>query len=205
MGRVERQQRAREEMQTLIRQAAMKLFLENGFEETSIRSIADEIGYTPGAIYSYFKDKDAILFSLHEEGFEKLIALQMSTLEIEDPYERLVKCGELYLQFALENTQYYELMFISKSTAKKILEHEEWEHGHRSYDFLRALVQACMEKNEIPTHDLEGAAFAFWSAVHGIAALVIRGRCPMIPEEDLPHVLRSALEFWLRSVRRPAT
>lgn len=202
MGRVERQQRAREEMQALITAAAMKLFLEHGFEETSIRRIADEIGYTPGSIYSYFKDKDEILFALHEEGFEKLFALQTETLTVSDPYARLKKIGELYLAFAFENSQYYELMFIMKSTAKKIEELDEWLPGMRSYEFLRATVEECMNKGLLPEHDLDSATFAFWAFVHGIASLMIRGRCPMIPEDKRECTVEGALEFVMKAMKR---
>ena len=44
-------------MKTKILEAAKKLFLDHGFEKTSIRNIAEEIEYSPGTIYLYFKDK----------------------------------------------------------------------------------------------------------------------------------------------------
>ncbi len=90
-------------MRGMISRAAMKLFLTEGFERTSIRRIAQEIEYTPGAIYSYFKDKDEILYALHNEGFDRL-AVAFSTIPpSDDPFEDLRHCGEAYLRFALEN------------------------------------------------------------------------------------------------------
>ena len=43
MGLIQRKEREKEEMRSRIREAAKKLFLEKGFEKTSIRNIADEI------------------------------------------------------------------------------------------------------------------------------------------------------------------
>jgi len=43
---------------------AKKLFLEKGIEQTTIRNIADEIDYSIGTVYVYFKDKNAILHDL---------------------------------------------------------------------------------------------------------------------------------------------
>ena len=55
MGVADRKEREKEEMKTKILEAAKKLFLDHGFEKTSIRNIAEEIEYSPGTIYLYFK------------------------------------------------------------------------------------------------------------------------------------------------------
>jgi hypothetical protein len=43
-----------------------------------------------------------------------------------------------------------------------------------------------MDDGVLPEGDLEAATFAVWASVHGLAALVIRGRCVMIPGDALP-------------------
>ena len=45
-------------MRDLILSTAASLFVEAGFEKTSIRTIADKIEYSPATIYLYFKDKN---------------------------------------------------------------------------------------------------------------------------------------------------
>ena len=50
------------------------MFQRLGIEETSIREIAKEAGYTPGAIYSYFDNKEAIYGALLAESLERLDA-----------------------------------------------------------------------------------------------------------------------------------
>ncbi|WP_230414098.1 TetR/AcrR family transcriptional regulator [Collimonas silvisoli] len=58
----------REQSQALTRerllQAGRKLFVQNGFGGASIREIAEEAGYSQGAFYSNFADKDALLLEL---------------------------------------------------------------------------------------------------------------------------------------------
>ena len=55
----------REERRTQTRSelldAAEQLFSEQGFHATSVDQVADEAGYTKGAVYSNFADKDDIL------------------------------------------------------------------------------------------------------------------------------------------------
>jgi AcrR family transcriptional regulator len=47
-----------------IRQVALDLFTENGYEATSLREIAERLGVTKAALYYHFKTKDDIIASL---------------------------------------------------------------------------------------------------------------------------------------------
>ena len=76
MGIFERKERDKQGMRKLILDSAMSLFLEEGFGNVSIRRIAESIEYSPATIYLYFRDKDEILFALHNEGFEELFRRQ---------------------------------------------------------------------------------------------------------------------------------
>lgn len=51
-----------------IADTALKLFLENGYEATSMRMIASGVGCEPGLIYYYFRNKDEAF----EKAFERL-------------------------------------------------------------------------------------------------------------------------------------
>ncbi|HEY1055471.1 MAG TPA: helix-turn-helix domain-containing protein, partial [Emticicia sp.] len=105
MGIIERKEREKAEMKRLIMDAARKLFIEQGFEKTSIRNIADEIEYSPGTIYLYYKDKSELLFDLHQESFQKLIEQFQRVLNIRDPFERLTTMGRYYMQYGFENPE----------------------------------------------------------------------------------------------------
>lgn len=204
MSIAERKERDRREMQRMITDAAKELFLAHGYEQVSIRAIAEKIEYSPATIYLYFQDKDEILFALHDQGFDKLYALQQSIQAIPDPLKRLRKHGEVYLKFGLENPEFYDLMFILRSPAKVILAKHEWKSGGRSYDCLRRNVSECMEAGVIPESDVEIATFAMWSIVHGIVSLMVRDRCPMIPEEKYLDAAEGAFHYVMATMERLA-
>lgn len=195
MSSDERKEREKREMRQLIIKTAMKLFIAEGIENVSIRKIADAIEYSPGSIYSYFKDKGEILHAIHSEGFEKLFALQQSLDSIKNPRERLAKMGELYIRFAMENKDYYDLMFIARGVAEKIVEKKEWDAGQRSYDSLRTTVAECIDNGYMKDTEIDAATFAMWGFVHGMASLIIRGRCAMMPDEAVKHILQGSLKF----------
>ncbi|MFI1988830.1 TetR/AcrR family transcriptional regulator [Actinoplanes sp. NPDC020271] len=55
------------ETKALVRRTALRLFTEQGYEATSLRQIADELGINKASLYYYFDGKEAILRSLFDE------------------------------------------------------------------------------------------------------------------------------------------
>ncbi len=205
MGIKERKKQEKQEMRKLILDNAMKLFLEKGFENITIRHIAEKIEYSPATIYLYFKDKDEIMYTLHREGFEELYRWQQKILAIKDPLQRLHRHAEMYVSFALENPEYYDLMFIERAPFRKIKEMEpddgmHWEIGMRSYDLLKDNIEDCMKAGIFRRTNIDIAAFSLWSYVHGIVSLIIRGRCTMFPEEQIRHLVKGALSFMQENI-----
>lgn len=195
MGLIERREKEKRERRSLILKTARRLFLEKGFENVSIRRIAEKIEYSPATIYLYFKDKNDILFALHAEGFEKFYEEQQAILSVRDPWKRLLKHAEVYLSFAMKNPEYYDLMFIMRGPFEEMKTKEEWDVGMRSYEFLKQNIKDCIDAGSLPGANLDAAAFAFWSFVHGISALAVRGRCLIFPQERLPSIIEGALDF----------
>ena len=50
-----------------LREVALQLFAEQGYEKTSLREIAERLGVTKAALYYYFKSKEDIVRSLVED------------------------------------------------------------------------------------------------------------------------------------------
>jgi AcrR family transcriptional regulator len=185
MGIIERKERGRIEMKRQILDAARTLFLEQGFEKTSIRNIADVIEYSPATIYLYFKDKDDLLLDLHNEAFGKFMIYLQSMSFLADPFERLVQMGRGYINFGLENPELYHLMFLMISPIETLeCRDQVWQHGHTSLDGLKAIIRECIAKNIFHLQDVEGLSMMIWAAVHGLVTLHLTKRTLMFPEEE---------------------
>jgi len=70
MGVQERRAREKKELRQEILDAARDLFVREGFENVSMRKIAEKIEYSPTTIYLYFQDKADLLDCICEETFE---------------------------------------------------------------------------------------------------------------------------------------
>jgi len=186
MGIAERKEKQKTEIRKRILDASMQLFVQEGFENVSIRRIAEIIEYSPTTIYLYFKDKDEIFFNLHEIGFMKMQEMNKDLPTIQNPLIRLHKMGENYIRFGLENPEYYDLMFIQKEPMDKLTEMGcEWENGDAALTLLRNTLIECMEKGYIAKVDPIMLSLSVWSMVHGLVSLATRDRLEkLVPEKS---------------------
>lgn len=78
-----------------IMRASFKLFLENGYENTQIRQIAEESQTVTGSIYHFFRNKEDILRALIRPIFTKQIEIcQNAVSDEESPLmQYLISCG----------------------------------------------------------------------------------------------------------------
>ena len=194
-----RKERQKEELKAKILQTAKALFMERGYEETSIRNIAERIEYSPTTIYLYFKDKDDIFYALHREGFVLLNQYFRALGHVEDPFERLKAISRAYVTFALENGEFYDLMFIIRSPMNALEKEKkdelDWEEGDRAFGFLVNTIEECSAKGYFKDMNAEVLAFTTWSMVHGICSLEIRNRCSVVSELNQPNLAMRACDM----------
>jgi len=204
MGITERKEKQKTELKKMILDASMKLFIEEGFEKVSIRRIADLIEYSPTTVYLYFKDKNEILFHLHQEGFRKMQDYNKNLLQIKNPLLRLHKMGENYLHFGLENPEYYDLMFLQSAPMETILCSSgdcEWIEGDKALDQLRIILSECMENGLIVKGDVNAVAMVIWGMVHGLVSLAIRRRFEkLVPEGQVYMMMEQSLNWLLNTM-----
>jgi len=182
MGTKERRDRERDAVRARILDAARELFARQGYEGVSMRGIAEAIEYSPTTIYQHFKDKEMLMKELCYEDFGKLAEELQTTLQIADPVERLAKCGQEYVHFAVTYPNHYRLMFMTPHPTKEI--DAEWEEVHGkpdrdAYAFLRLLVQMAAAEGRLQDADadLDLVAQTLWAGLHGMIALHIAMGC----------------------------
>lgn len=183
MGIKERKQRYKEEFRLKILDAAKKLFVSEGIEATSLRKIAKEIEFSPTTIYLYYKDKNDLVYALHREGFSLLRNQMAPLMHVEDPFERLKAIGRVYLNFARQESDFYEVIFMKKEPMEYLdssCNVVEWEEGDRVFDFLLTTIEDCQRLGYFKGMKKETAALQAWSVTHGMASLMITGHLKKI-------------------------
>jgi AcrR family transcriptional regulator len=202
MGTAQRRERERENLRRAILDAARELFVTQGYEAVSMRKIAERIEYSPTAIYLYFKDKDAILGTLIDEGFDGLCQGIQTIVGIADPVDRLRQGARGYICFARENPHYYRLMFEMVDSAETLgtREHKR-ESALQAFGFIRQCVAEGMAQGRF-RNDREEIILSHtaWSHVHGAAALSLAHRLEMLTPEQQEEFFDSVAEAAVRGL-----
>lgn len=204
MSIVARKEKQKQEIRSLILEESMKLFVEEGFSKVSVRKIAERVQYSPTTLYLYFKDKNEILFYCCESGFKKMLEQNIALGLISDPIERLHQMGVNYLNFGLQNPEYYDLMFIQEAPMSALIDMGAgWSSGDQALEALKMIVQDAMDKGFLVPSKVETVAMAVWSMVHGLVSLAIRQRLDkLVPAEDVEKTMHESLNWLLKTMKK---
>ena len=105
MGTKERRAREKEQLRQQILLAARELFVNEGYENVSMRKIANKIEYSPTTIYLHFKDKADLLDSVCKETLLNLLNTPRATQKrykrpCRDPEEKWTRLYRVRLRIS---------------------------------------------------------------------------------------------------------
>ena len=188
MGIKERQERDREAVRRAILDAARELFVAEGYENVSIRKIAERIEYSPAAIYGYFPSKDDIFFALADEGFRLLAdpaQIDFESLSHLEPLERIRRLFWYWYQFSRNHPQYFALMFVDRSVPRISREYERFAFVHEWKERLIDDIRGCVEAGSLPkTLDPAVAIRLLTMGLFGVAVMRISERLSQNEDSD---------------------
>ncbi len=153
--------------------AARQIIAVKGPDKLSMRAIARRIDYSPAGLYEYFGSKEEIISAICWQGHGRLTAAARRVPADLPPDDYLVAFGMTYIRFALENPDFYQLMFTSVQVDNLSAEMVDEQS---SYTILQTAIQRGIDAGLFkprPGFGPEEMAYAAWTAVHGIAMLRI--------------------------------
>ena len=195
MGIKERQERDREAVRRAILDAARELFVAEGYQNVSIRKVAERIEYSPAAIYGYFASKDDLFFALAEEGFRLLSApAGFSQNEQLDPIQRIRSIFWRFYEFSREHPQYFWLMFVDRSVPRICREYERSPFVRQLRHDLIAQVQRAIDAKSLPPSvDASVAFLLLVTGITGVALMRLSDRGPTAIADELAHDIINVL------------
>ena len=206
MGVKDRRARQKTLLRQQILDAARELLIRDGYERLSMRRVAERIDYSPTAIYLHFKDKQALVFSLCEETFARLVR-EMETLvsEFPDPLVRLRKGMERYINFGLRHPDHYIPAFVLPPPVhvdpkrREALKSPD-SSGMRALATLRDCIADGVKAGKLRKLDPDVVARSTWAALHGITSLLIVHED--FPWGDRQQVIDGVLDALVDGLRR---
>jgi len=199
-----RRERERVATRQKILNAARRMLVQHGYEGTTMRAIAAKIGYTPTAIYHYFKDKDALVAELSAIDYRAFNQALQRTGNEGDPVDRLAKIGAAYVEFGLTHPMQYQFLFMMRrplGSPSAMYGNPEKE----AYAFLRQTCAEAIATGQLHAEftDPDELAQMSWASVHGLVSLrVAKGDDPSFPWRDVRQVREKLSEVFRRGLAR---
>jgi len=206
---LERRQRERVQTRQKILDAARRMFVQRGYEATTMRAIAAKIGYTPTAIYHHFEDKEALVAELSALDFRAFAQALQDFGAVADPVERLRRTGRAYVAFGVANPMHYQFLFMTRRPKESPKGAGHPDPGEDAYGFLRQTCADAIAAGRLRPDftDPDEVAQIAWGAMHGLVALhIAKVDDPWIPWRDVSETAARACDALLRGlVREPET
>lgn len=186
-------------------QAGLKLLGEHGVAGLSLRAAAELTGVSHAAPYRHFRDKDALVAAIAEEGFKLLTRSMRAEIEACPSREilaRLRAAGYGYVSFALAHPAYFRTMFGEKVWPDKNDPVKSALVGasRECFGVLRALIDEGVRTGELRAGDLDQISLAGWSMIHGLSLLIIDGQLTGLC--DTPEAVRALADNLGRMLQR---
>lgn len=165
-------------------EAAVALARKGGRSAVVLREVTRQAGVSPNAAYRHFEDLGALLRAVSwaaqsqlAQAMEKeLAAIEFSGNKVQDARARLRAVGTGYLQFAQSEPGLFRMAFsehVDMSQAANPA--STGASGLTPFQILSAALDDLVAAGQLTPERRQAAEFFAWSAVHGLAMLLIDG------------------------------
>jgi len=172
--------------------AALALIEVSGIDGWSMRELAEQVDYTPGALYRYFDGKAALMAALTDESMEGLRTHLAKCESVDGEVARLIELGLAYVAYAAARPTLFRLGLVEMPSRRTSVGQEPASGS--PYAILLGAVRSALTTGALTGTGSFGAeeiAYTIWATVHGMAVLEqthLRGF-----DADFPTIHREAL------------
>jgi AcrR family transcriptional regulator len=168
-------------------EASIALAREGGPDRVILREAARAAGVSHSAAYRHFADREALLAEVSRFARNELAAeMRRRVNRAKDPRNRLRAVGTAYIDFAVAEPGLFRTAFASHPATSRDAEHNPASaaenptrtSGADPFDVLGRVLDEAQAAGLLDPRLRPGAEIGAWSAVHGLAGLLLDGPLP---------------------------
>ena len=179
-----------------ITRIALDILKKEGPPAVSMRRIARAVGITPMAIYHHFRNRDALLNSITDREFTKLLGhIQAHPLR-GGTLARLIAVMEGYVDYAFAAPRVFDYVFSRARPEARQFPRDFQARRSPTLNPVADMVAAAMQRGDLKKDDVWEIAFALWAHVHGYVMLYRGGRIGLSEKEFRQLLHRSLRRFF---------
>lgn len=152
-------------------EAGIELINEDGLKGFSLRKVAAKCNVSHAAPYSHFKDVDALISNMGDYVTEQFMDKLLASINgREDEPEALSLLGMAYIEFFIENPQYFQFLFYYSGLTVD-LDNENSE-DYPPFALFRTTANKMLHGLNLTKQENSKNLIALWATVHGIVSLL---------------------------------
>jgi AcrR family transcriptional regulator len=185
-------------------EAGVELARDGGPDAVVLREATRRAGVVPNAAYRHFASRRELLQAVRSAALAALAAAMEGELAGLTPgghsadFARasLRAVGTAYLRFAQQETGLFRAGFGSPGDSPIGPDPEKAGPGGRNpFELLGDVLDRLVEAGALPPERRPGAEYLAWSAVHGLAMLVIDGPLHRLPAAQVDDIGQHLLDM----------
>lgn len=160
------------DLRRLLIETALHMVQTEGLDTVSVREVARRAGVSSGAPFRHFRDRNALLTAIAEEGHEGLERDTEAALVglPDDPVARLRAIGVTVTRYAAEHPAHFRVMHLDLPRSPRVEELIARKHG-----FMRGLIVDGQARGMIQPGDPDEVALCCVALVYGLARFYVDG------------------------------
>jgi AcrR family transcriptional regulator len=153
-------------------EAASKIFVEEGYQNLSMRRVAQEASCSQMAMYRHFANKEGLTQHICSQLYASFAAKMKREIDaVSDPWERCRRFVAALIHFAVRYPDHYSLVFLVRHSNPSVLADRE-RLGQQFLADFQPLVQALLPPDSTNALVVTRVRQMF-CCLHGTAALLI--------------------------------
>jgi AcrR family transcriptional regulator len=176
-------------------EAGIKLARDGGPQAVVLREATRSAGVAPNAAYRHFSSHNDLLQAVRAAALSSLaLAIEAEIAKVQrrkaSPPElaraTLRAVGAAYLRFALIESGLFRTAFLTSDPVEGDLDAAKTgKSGLNPFQLLGSALDTLVQTGVLPPERRPGAEYLAWSAVHGLAFLIIDGPLNGASEKDI--------------------
>lgn len=161
----------RETRRTILAQAK-RIIVTRGYDALSMRSLAEAVGLSPGALYRYFPSKHDVL-TAHSAEAAALVAERLQAIADAglSPMATVEAMLLEYCRFGAEDRDRFQVLFVHDTLEPPSAAPSRVPGVEAAFALAQAQVQRCLDSGDFTAPSARAATLVLWASVHGLVSL----------------------------------